>query len=167
MQPERFALHFQVPAVTHGATPEFAILGDLWRPVRPMDLTDSRSQCLQLLYQRFERLADTAQRGGALLHQLELDTSLALRGLATSHTVILPYDRGRSAFARCAPADKESGHYERRTLRRDKLTRTLQDILAAYQRDAPLEEASTIPADWYTDARVLDLERQTVFSRSW
>jgi choline monooxygenase len=47
------------------------------------------------------------------------------------------------------------------------VTRRLEDILAAYERDAPLEEASTIPADWYTDPRVLDLERRTVFSRSW
>ena len=47
------------------------------------------------------------------------------------------------------------------------MTRRLDEILAAYERHAPLEEASTIPADWYTDSRVLGLERQTVFSRSW
>ena len=47
------------------------------------------------------------------------------------------------------------------------MTRRLEDILAAYQRHTPLEEASTIPSDWYTDSRVLDLERQTVFSGSW
>jgi choline monooxygenase len=47
------------------------------------------------------------------------------------------------------------------------MTRSLHDIIAAYQRNAPLNEASTIPAEWYTDPRVLDLERATVFSRSW
>jgi choline monooxygenase len=47
------------------------------------------------------------------------------------------------------------------------MTRSLEDIIAAYQRTAPLNEASTIPSAWYTDPRVLDLERQTVFSQVW
>ena len=47
------------------------------------------------------------------------------------------------------------------------MPRSLADVVAAYNPHAPLNEASTIPADWYTDARVLELERQTVFSRSW
>ena len=47
------------------------------------------------------------------------------------------------------------------------MTRALKDILTAYRRDTPLNEASTIPSEWYTDARVLDLERRTVFSHSW
>ena len=47
------------------------------------------------------------------------------------------------------------------------MTRSVEDIIGAYRRDAPLSEASTIPSAWYTDERVLDLERQTVFSRSW
>ena len=47
------------------------------------------------------------------------------------------------------------------------MTRSLEDIIRAYRRDAPLNDASTIPSAWYTDGRVLDLERQTVFSRSW
>ena len=45
--------------------------------------------------------------------------------------------------------------------------RSLADIIAGYQRNASLAEASTIPAEWYTDPRVLDLERRTVFSRAW
>jgi phenylpropionate dioxygenase-like ring-hydroxylating dioxygenase large terminal subunit len=45
--------------------------------------------------------------------------------------------------------------------------RPLREVLAGYGRDAPLNEASTIPSAWYTDPRVLDLERQTVFSHSW
>jgi choline monooxygenase len=45
--------------------------------------------------------------------------------------------------------------------------RPVADIIADYQRNASLAEASTIPAGWYTDPRVLDLERRTVFARAW
>jgi choline monooxygenase len=47
------------------------------------------------------------------------------------------------------------------------MTRTLEDIIHAYRRDAPLNEAYTIPSAWYIDPRVLDLERQAVFSQAW
>ena len=40
-------------------------------------------------------------------------------------------------------------------------------IVGSYDANAPLAEASTIPAPWYTDARIAELERQTVFSQSW
>ena len=43
----------------------------------------------------------------------------------------------------------------------------LRDIIGRYDPDLPLERASTIPASWYTDARLLDLELRTVFTRSW
>jgi choline monooxygenase len=43
----------------------------------------------------------------------------------------------------------------------------LHDILASYNHQAPLEQASTIPASWYVDARVCDLERQNVFGQTW
>jgi choline monooxygenase len=43
----------------------------------------------------------------------------------------------------------------------------LASLVKQYDRDAPIEEASTIPAGWYTDPRILDLERRTTFSRSW
>ena len=43
----------------------------------------------------------------------------------------------------------------------------LQQILASYNADAPLSEASTIPAPFYTDERIAELERQSVFSRTW
>jgi choline monooxygenase len=45
--------------------------------------------------------------------------------------------------------------------------RTVEQILASYDDAAPLTEASTIPAPWYVDARIAELERQTVFSRTW
>ncbi len=44
---------------------------------------------------------------------------------------------------------------------------SLEAILSLYNERAPLAEASTIPAPWYVDARVADLERQTVFGRTW
>lgn len=44
---------------------------------------------------------------------------------------------------------------------------TLKEILAAYNAAAPLNEAYTIPAAWYTDERVAALERQSVFARTW
>jgi choline monooxygenase len=43
----------------------------------------------------------------------------------------------------------------------------LDQILALYDAEAALERASTIPAPWYTDPRVLELELGTVFRRSW
>jgi choline monooxygenase len=43
----------------------------------------------------------------------------------------------------------------------------LHEIIASYNPDAPLAEASTIPAPWYTDERVFELEKRAVFGRSW
>ena len=47
------------------------------------------------------------------------------------------------------------------------MDRSLERTLDLYDADAPLERASTIPAPWYTDPRVLELELRTVFRRSW
>jgi choline monooxygenase len=47
------------------------------------------------------------------------------------------------------------------------MSRSLDAIVESYARDVPLDRASTIPADWYVDARVFDLECRTVFARSW
>lgn len=44
---------------------------------------------------------------------------------------------------------------------------SLREIVESYNPHAALAEAWTIPAPWYTDPRIADLERQTVFSRSW
>ena len=43
---------------------------------------------------------------------------------------------------------------------------SLEQIIGRYA-DLPLARASTIPAAWYTDSRVLELELRTVFGRSW
>jgi choline monooxygenase len=47
------------------------------------------------------------------------------------------------------------------------MERTVQEILAAYNATAPLAEAYTIPAAWYTDTRIAELERYNVLSRTW
>ena len=44
---------------------------------------------------------------------------------------------------------------------------SVEQIVASYDEAAPLTEASTIPAPWYVDARIAELERQTVFSQTW
>jgi choline monooxygenase len=44
---------------------------------------------------------------------------------------------------------------------------SLSDILDSYDAAAPLAQAYTIPAAWYTDPRVAHLELQSVFSRNW
>jgi len=44
---------------------------------------------------------------------------------------------------------------------------SIETILASYNDRAPLEEASTIPAPWYTDPRIAELERMNVFSKTW
>ncbi len=44
---------------------------------------------------------------------------------------------------------------------------SVQEILASYNGAEPLAEASTIPAPWYVDPRIAELEAQTVFSRTW
>jgi choline monooxygenase len=47
------------------------------------------------------------------------------------------------------------------------MERPLREILAWYDPRAPLAEARTIPAPFYTDPRLHELERRTVFSRTW
>jgi choline monooxygenase len=44
---------------------------------------------------------------------------------------------------------------------------TLKEILASYNAAAALQDAYTIPAAWYTDSRIAQLELQNVFSRTW
>ena len=45
--------------------------------------------------------------------------------------------------------------------------RPLADVLSDFDASLPLSEAFTIPGSWYTDPRVWDLEKRTVFTRTW
>jgi choline monooxygenase len=44
---------------------------------------------------------------------------------------------------------------------------SVRQIIDSYNPHAPLAEARTIPAPWYVDPRILDLERLALFTRSW
>src|SRR6202142_3110107 len=44
---------------------------------------------------------------------------------------------------------------------------SIENILALYDQDAPLEMAYTIPAAWYVDERVARLENRQVFGSNW
>jgi len=45
--------------------------------------------------------------------------------------------------------------------------RSVRDILNLYNPANPLENASTIPAPWYFDSRIAQLERDSVFASNW
>jgi choline monooxygenase len=44
---------------------------------------------------------------------------------------------------------------------------SIEQILSSYDDRSPLSQASTIPAVWYIDPRIAELERLSVFSKSW
>ena len=44
---------------------------------------------------------------------------------------------------------------------------SVKDTVETYNPDLPLADASTPPSSWYTDPRIFELEKQTVFARSW
>jgi choline monooxygenase len=44
---------------------------------------------------------------------------------------------------------------------------SVEQILSSYNDKAPLSHAFTIPAPWYVDPRIAELERRTVFSSAW
>src|SRR6266403_2929647 len=44
---------------------------------------------------------------------------------------------------------------------------SVRDILNLYNPANPLEQASTIPAPWYRDPRIAELERASVFGATW
>jgi choline monooxygenase len=44
---------------------------------------------------------------------------------------------------------------------------SIEEILASYNDRAPLAQASTIPASWYIDPRIFELERLNVLSKTW
>lgn len=43
----------------------------------------------------------------------------------------------------------------------------VKDLIDCYDPNRSLATASTPPSSWYTDPNILELEKQTVFSRSW
>ena len=45
--------------------------------------------------------------------------------------------------------------------------KSLKEIIDSYNPNTPLDQATTIPADWYTDERFYALELQTVFAQTW
>jgi choline monooxygenase len=44
---------------------------------------------------------------------------------------------------------------------------SIEQVLASYNDHAPLAQASTIPAAWYVDPRIAELERLNAFSKTW
>jgi len=44
---------------------------------------------------------------------------------------------------------------------------SLEQILSSYDDRVPLSEASTIPASWYVDPRIAELEGRNVFGKTW
>src|SRR6185436_13371847 len=48
-----------------------------------------------------------------------------------------------------------------------RMTASIRRIIDTYEPDAALAKASTPPSSWYSDARILALERRSVLSRSW
>src|SRR5262245_40052183 len=44
---------------------------------------------------------------------------------------------------------------------------SIAQIIDCYDPGAPLDQALTIPSAWYTDDRIFEAEKQTVFARSW
>ncbi|MGH9743533.1 MAG: aromatic ring-hydroxylating oxygenase subunit alpha [Candidatus Acidiferrum sp.] len=47
------------------------------------------------------------------------------------------------------------------------MDRSVREIVNLYNPNDPLEEAWTIPAPWYFDTRIAELERASVFSSGW
>jgi choline monooxygenase len=47
------------------------------------------------------------------------------------------------------------------------VTLSLKENIDSYDPNAPLDQASTIPASWYIDGRVYELELQNVFAQTW
>jgi choline monooxygenase len=47
------------------------------------------------------------------------------------------------------------------------VTTSLKQLIESYDPNVLLGEASTPPRSWYSDSRVIELERRTVFSLSW
>jgi choline monooxygenase len=48
-----------------------------------------------------------------------------------------------------------------------RMAQSIQEIISTFDPTRPLGAALTIPGPWYTDERIAELERKTVFSRTW
>src|SRR5438105_2537114 len=44
---------------------------------------------------------------------------------------------------------------------------SVKEIVDSYDPSTSLDKASTLPSSWYTDPRILGLEKKAVFSQSW
>src|SRR5262245_55325617 len=47
------------------------------------------------------------------------------------------------------------------------MDRSLIEMVRSYDADASLESAFTIPSGWYLSSAIAEVERRTVFARSW
>ena len=47
------------------------------------------------------------------------------------------------------------------------MTTSLQELIACYDDQSALDHAYTIPASWYVDERIAEVERQSVFGGTW
>ena len=45
--------------------------------------------------------------------------------------------------------------------------KSIEEVIGSYDPNTPLDNALTIPASWYIDERIYQLEMQTVFAHSW
>jgi phenylpropionate dioxygenase-like ring-hydroxylating dioxygenase large terminal subunit len=63
---------------------------------------------------------------------------------------------GRGEFSTLAPLNEATA-----------MERSVESVLKMYSPNDPLEKAWTIPAPWYFDERIAQLERQSVFAGTW
>jgi choline monooxygenase len=75
---------------------------------------------------------------------------------------------GKDRAWRHAISDVDSDIITRSVLANEQgMNMPLAEVLNLYNSDAPLERAYTIPAAWYLDERIEELEREQVFGGNW
>src|SRR6185436_16854689 len=74
-------------------------------------------------------------------------------------------DRRSDAVLQPCAQDRHAS-LDRMTMDRD-ADRSLRALVESYDPSAPLERAWTIPASWYVDSRIAELENRTTFRRTW
>jgi hypothetical protein len=105
-QPDRFALHFEIPAVLHGFLVQFAIRSDIAGAVFVAVACDLLTRRLQLIEEALETTADAGQRRGAFLLQF-LEQALVLGpSVFDAHDVILSAVNG--GYVSVPPCDAVS-----------------------------------------------------------